>query len=106
QELRFKNERGEEYPEWEEKKLGSLAVIKTGNLNVQDAMNDGKFTFFDRSDEIKKYNKYTFDNEALIYAGEGSNFLPRYFKGKYGLHQRSYSIFNVQNVEIKYLFYF
>lgn len=105
QKIRFKDENGEDFPDWEAKKLDDIATIKTGNLNVQDATENGEYTFFDRSEEIKKYKEFTFDNEALIYAGEGSEFIPRYFKGKYGLHQRSYSIFNVKGVSIKYLYY-
>ena len=92
--------------EWEEKKLGDLAQVKTGNLNVEDAQDDGQFTFFDRSEAIKKYDEYSFDNEALIYGGEGSKFLPRYFKGKYGLHQRAYTVFNVNGTVMKFLYYF
>lgn len=104
--FRFKNENGNDFPDWEEKKLGDIATIKTGNLNVQDATDNGEFAFFDRSEEIKKYNEYTFNNEALIYSGEGSEFLPRYFNGKYGLHQRSYTIFDAKGVGVKYLYYF
>lgn len=106
QQIRFTDSESGSYPQWESKKLGDIATIKTGDLNVQDAQENGKYTFFDRSEDIKKYNKYSFDNEALIYAGEGSKFLPRYFKGKYGLHQRSYTIFDVYGVNMKLLYYF
>jgi type I restriction enzyme, S subunit len=106
QHIRFRDDKGKYFPEWEEKQLGEIAEIKTGNLNVEDAINDGEFVFFDRSEEVKKYNKYSFDNEALIYAWEWSKFLPRYFSGKYGLHQRSYTIFNVKNTNMIFLYYF
>ena len=106
QKIRFKDENGNEYPEWEEKDLGELVEVKTGNLNVDDANPEGKYHFFDRSIDIKRYDEYSFDNEALIYSGEGSEFLPRYFKGKYGLHQRAYTIFNPKNLYMKFLYYF
>lgn len=92
---------GEKYPKkrfegftepWNEYNLGEVAQIKTGNTNVQDAVPNGKFTFFDRSTEIKRIDKYYYDEEAIIYPGEGSEFYPRYFNGKYALHQRAYSI--------------
>ena len=105
QKIRFKDENGKDYPVWQNIELGELAQIKTGNLNVEDAKSDGEFTFFDRSTDIKKYDKYSFDNEALIYAGEGSEFLPRYYKGKYGLHQRAYTVFGTK-INIKFLYYF
>jgi type I restriction enzyme S subunit len=105
--VRFKDENGDFYADWEVKKLGELANIKTGNLNAQDAEEDGEYTFFDRSEDIKRYKEYSFDNEALIYAGEGSEFLPRYFNGKYGLHQRAYSISNTDNnINVKFLYYY
>ncbi len=105
QQIRFKDENGNEYPEWEKKNLGELVEVKTGNLNVDDANPKGKYHFFDRSIDIKRYDEYSFDNEALIYSGEGSEFLPRYFKGKYGLHQRAYTIFNPKNLYMKFLYY-
>ena len=106
QQIRFKDESGNPYPEWREKQLGEIATIKTGDLNVQDAKANGKYIFFDRSEQIKKYDEYSYDNEAIIYAGEGSEFLPRYYFGKYGLHQRAYTVYDAQNISIRFLYYF
>ena len=106
QKIRFKDENGNDYPDWKEKMLGGIANIQTGNMNVEDNMMDGEYYFFDRSITIKKLNSYTFDNEAIIYPGEGSEFLPRYFKGKYALHQRSYSINSIVGNNIKYIYHF
>jgi type I restriction enzyme, S subunit len=92
QELRFKGENGNDYPDWKTTMLDKICTIKTGNMNVQDSVSDGKYTFFDRSETIKKLNEYSYDEEALIYPGEGKSFYPRYFKGKYALHQRAYSL--------------
>ena len=92
QELRFKDQDGNNYPEWKTTTLDKICTIKTGNMNVQDSVSDGKYAFFDRSETIKKLNEYSYDEEALIYPGEGSSFYPRYFKGKYALHQRAYSL--------------
>ena len=106
QKIRFKDDNGNDYPDWEEKKLGEISKIQTGNMNVEDNISDGEYYFFDRSVTIKKLNSYTFDNEAIIYPGEGSEFLPRYFNGKYALHQRSYSINSVKDNSIKYVYHF
>ena len=76
-------------------KLGSIAQITNGNGDVQDAISEYQadlFPFFDRSDEVKYFKDYSFDEEAIIYAGEGSEFLPRYYNGKFALHQRCYAI--------------
>lgn len=103
QQLRFKDENGNEYPDWKDTKLNSIADIKTGNKNAQDSIENGKYMFFDRSVDIKYLNTFDFDEEAIIYPGEGSKFLPRYFKGKYSLHQRAYSIHNIK-IDPQYLY--
>src|SRR5699024_1694246 len=86
-ELRFKDENGKAFPDWKEIKLGDICKVSNGNSDVQDTVENGKYPFFDRSIEKRNLNEYHFNNEALIYSGEGSKFYPRYFKGKYGLHQ-------------------
>lgn len=100
-ELRFLEFDGE----WEEKKLMQIAKVKTGTKNVQDNIANGAYKFFDRSVEIKYLNTFDFDETAIIYPGEGSKFLPRFFSGKYSLHQRAYSIFDVK-INNYYLFYY
>lgn len=99
-ELRFQEFEGE----WEKEKLGTIAKIKTGNSNVQDSVKNGKYNFFDRSVDIKKMNKFDYDEEAIIYPGEGSQFFPQYYKGKYALHQRAYSITS-DKIDMRYLNY-
>ena len=81
----------------QECRLGDIATITNGNSNVQDAIteyNDDLYPFFDRSEEIKYLPTFLFDEEAIIYPGEGAEFFPRYFNGKFALHQRCYAIFD------------
>ena len=79
---------------WEEVRLGGVADIKSGKRNAQDAKQDGLYPLFDRSKEIKRSDKYLFDDFAVIVAGEGKEFFPRYYAGKFDLHQRAYAIYN------------
>jgi len=105
-ETEFKEtEIGEIPREWEVKKLGDMATIKTGKTDVKDAVEDGEYPLFDRSDQIKRSNKYLFDTEAVIVPGEGKDFTPRYYKGKFDLHQRTYAIFDFKELNGKYLFF-
>jgi type I restriction enzyme S subunit len=102
-EVRFK----EFSDEWKEVRLGEITEIKTGSSNREDSTEeDGKYTFFDRSEDIRTSNRYLFDGEAIIIAGEGQRFIPKYFIGKFDLHQRTYSIMNFQKSIGKYLFYY
>ncbi len=104
--LRFKQDDGSDFPDWEEKKLGEVSSITTGSSNRQDSGLDGEYTFFDRSEDIRTSNIYLFDGEAIIVGGEGSDFVPKYFVGKFDLHQRSYAIMNFKNASGMFLFYY
>jgi type I restriction enzyme S subunit len=92
QQIRFKRDDGENFPDWKEKRLGELVSISTGTSNREDSHLIGAYTFFDRSNDFRRSDKFLFDCEALIVAGEGKDFPPRYFNGKFDLHQRAYAI--------------
>ena len=88
--------------------IRNIAKVTNGKSDVKDAIDNGKYVFFDRSTLIKKSDKYLFDSEAIIIAGEDSRqiFEPRYFSGKFNLHQRCYVIYDFsENFFPKYLFY-
>ena len=106
QTLRFKDEQGNDFPEWEERKLGEVAEIATGASNREDSVLNGEYTFFDRSQDIRTSNRYLFDKEAIIVPGEGREFIPKYFIGKFDLHQRTYAVFDFKNTNGKFLFYY
>lgn len=78
--------------EWEYTKLEGLANISTGKCNREDAEEDGAYPLFDRSQEIKRSNVWLKDCEAIIVPGEGTSFIPRYYNGKFNLHQRCYCV--------------
>jgi len=92
--------------DWNKVKLGEIGNITTGDTNTQDAVIDGDYPLFDRSKKIKKSNKYLFDEEAVIVPGEGKEFKPRYYSGKFDLHQRAYAIWsNSDSLLNKFLYY-
>lgn len=90
---------------WKVEKLGTLANISTGKCNREDAEEDGIYPLFDRSQEIKKSNEWIKDCEAIIVPGEGTSFIPRYYKGKFNLHQRCYCVEPKYPDFGKFLFY-
>src|SRR5690606_5291219 len=106
QEIRIKDENGNNLQDWEEKRLGEITKISTGSSNRQDSGLDGEYTFFDRSEDIRKSNIYLFDGEAVIVPGEGQNFKPKYFIGKFDLHQRTYAIMDFNYSHGKFIFYY
>lgn len=106
QKVRFKDENGYNFPEWEKKKLGEIAQIKTGSSNRVDSNLQSQYTFFDRSQEVRKSDKYLFDCEAVIVAGEGQEFIPKHFVGKFDLHQRTYAIMQFKKADGRFLYYY
>ena len=93
-----------------EYRMGDIVTITNGNSNVQDAVTqskDGLYPFFDRSEDIKYLPTFLFDKEAIIYPGEGTEFMPRYFKGKFALHQRCYAIFDFNEIiNARFLYFY
>ena len=91
---------------WQVVRLGDICDIETGKSNrVDSTKNKGKYVFFDRSQDIRTSDIYLFDGEAIIVAGEGQEFIPKYFIGKFDLHQRAYSIMNFGLNKGKFLYY-
>ena len=91
--------------EWADVKLSDIAYITTGNSNREDSTLDGEYSFFDRSVDIRKSSRYLFDSEAVIVAGEGQEFVPKHFKGKFDLHQRTYAIMDFKDCIGRFIFY-
>ena len=87
--------------------MSTLCSIKSGKSDTKDAVDGGEYAFFDRSKLVKRSSRYLFDCEALIVAGEGAEFLPKHYIGKFDLHQRAYAIHNFsEKINVKYLFYY
>lgn len=99
--LRFPEFEGE----WDVRSLSDLfGKITNGKANAQDHVSHGKYPLFDRSTEIKKSNKFEYEGRAVIIPGEGMRFQPRYFEGKFDLHQRTYALLESRE-SILFLFY-
>lgn len=92
---------------WHVVPMGQLCSIKSGKSDTKDAVEDGAYAFFDRSRKVKKSSRYLYDCEALIIPGEGTEFVPRHFVGKFDLHQRAYALFNFSDrVDVRFLYHY
>lgn len=93
--------------EWEVKKLGEVADIRTGKRNNQDKVSDGLYPFFVRSQDVERINIYSYDGEAVLVPGEGGiGNIFHYINGKFEVHQRVYKISDFSNVSGKYVYYY
>lgn len=74
--------------------LGSLVNITTGKLNVNAAKESGKYPFFTCARGIYAIDKYAFDCEAILLAGNNAvgDFNVKHYKGKFNAYQRTYVI--------------
>ncbi|MGL5149015.1 MAG: restriction endonuclease subunit S [Clostridium sp.] len=107
QKLRFKDENGNDYPEWEEKRLGEIADIRTGKKDLINKVDDGQYPFFVRSKNIEKINSYSFDGEAILIPGDGQiGQVYHYINGKFDYHQRVYKISDFISGKGKYIYYY
>ena len=89
--------------------LADIADIGTGSSNTNEAVEDGKYPFFVRSQEPLRKNDYEYDETAIITAGDGVGVgkVYHYIEGKYALHQRAYRIhINTPEVVPKYYFHY
>ena len=75
--------------EWKKKPLGDICVIKTGNKDVNQGSEGGKYPFFTCAQKIYKIDNYVFDGEAILIAGNGF-FNVKYYNGKFDAYQRTY----------------
>lgn len=89
--------------------LCEIADISTGNSNTNEAVEDGKYPFFVRSQEPLRKNDFEYDETAIITAGDGVGVgkVYHYVEGRYALHQRAYRIhINTPEVMPKYYFHY
>jgi type I restriction enzyme S subunit len=92
---------------WKNINLGdSCKNIKTGKLDANAMVPDGKYRFYTCAKDYYSIDKYAFDTEALLISGNGANVgYVHYYKGKFNAYQRTYVLYDfVENILfIKYL---
>lgn len=79
--------------EWEVKRLGDIAHIKTGSRNNEHKVEGGDYPFFVRSEFVERIDGYAYDCEAILVPGEGKiGEIFHYITGRFDVHQRVYAI--------------
>ena len=64
----------------------------TGKLDSNAMVEDGEYPFFTCAKEVFRIDKYAFDQEALLLAGNNAagKYDVKYYKGKFNAYQRTY----------------
>jgi len=93
---------------WTVKRLRYLCLIQTGDKDTVDAIDDGEFPFFVRSQTVEHIDSFTFDCEAVLTAGDGVGVgkVFHHYVGKFDVHQRVYVMYRFKNILGRYLYYF
>jgi type I restriction enzyme, S subunit len=90
-------------------KLETIVNIVTGKLNSNEMVENGKYPFFTCSRDIYKIDKYAFDTEAILLAGNNASgdFNVKHYKGKFNAYQRTYVITakDEMKIDYRYLYY-
>lgn len=94
--------------EWKKNFIGNLCSIKTGNKDTQNKVENGKYPFFVRSQNVERINSYSFDGEAILTAGDGVGVgkVFHYVDCKFDYHQRVYNLHNFNCVNGRFLYEF
>ena len=71
----------------------------TGKLDSNAMVADGEYPFFTCAKEVFRIDKYAFDQEALLLAGNNAagKYDVKYYKGKFNAYQRTYVLGLKQN---------
>lgn len=91
--------------EWDKKSLYNICKIETGKLDVNAMVEDGGYPFFTCSKQVYRIDKYAYNCEALLMAGNGDIGDIKYYDGKFNAYQRTYVLYDF-SCDIKYVMYF
>ena len=74
--------------------LGEISTIKTGKLNSEAAVINEIYPFFTCSQETYRTNTFSFDQEAVLLAGNNASAIYplKIYCGKFDVYQRTYVI--------------
>ena len=96
--LRFKDNNGNDYPQWEKKKLGDIVQFldnKRKPLEQSERIH-GKYPYYGASGIIDYINNYIFDEELVLLSEDGANIIDRNYPicyiatGKYWVNNHAH----------------
>ena len=78
QKLRFKDNNGNDYTAWEEKRLENILKIKHGKSQKEIECNNGKYPILATGGEIGRTNSYLWDKPCVLIGRKGTIDKPQY----------------------------
>lgn len=84
--------------------LGEVTEIFTGQKDVNAGNPNGRYPFFTCAHKTYSIDSFTFDDEAVLVAGNG-DFNVKYYEGKFDVYQRTYVLTKKSpRVSMKFIF--
>lgn len=92
---------------WQTLKLGELVSIKTGKIDANKAVENGKYPFFTCAREISRIDDAPYEGKVVLVAGNG-DLNVKYYEGKFNAYQRTYFLTSLDERKAlpKYIFLF
>lgn len=90
---------------WKKNFLGNCCTIRTGKLDANAMVSNGKYRFYTCAKNYYLIDKYAFNTDALLISGNGANVgYIHHYHGKFNAYQRTYVLnkFSESIIFIKY----
>jgi type I restriction enzyme S subunit len=100
--LRFKDENGNDYADWEEKKLGDVCEIGSGKDYKH--LEKGNIPVFGTGGYMLSVNKYLHSGETVFIGRKGTIDKPFYFKGEFWTVDTLFYTHTFKNVIPKFIY--
>lgn len=113
QEIRFKDENGEDYPEWEEKRLGEIAKCHDSKrIPISATKREqivGQYPYYGANGIQGYINDYIFEGEFVLLAEDGGNFddfatrpIAQFVSGKFWVNNHAHILSTMNNTKFMY----
>lgn len=89
---------------WKQEMVSSIAPILTGKKDANYGTPSGKYPFFTCAQEPLHAENFSFDNNAIILAGNG-DFNVKLYRGKFEAYQRTYVLIPYKQCNLFNLFF-
>ena len=93
---------------WEVIRARYLCTVSTGDGDTIDAVDEGDYPFYVRSDTPQRSDRFGYDTEAVLTSGDGAG-VGKVFHlvaGKFAAHQRVYVLHSFQHVSASFFYRF
>jgi restriction endonuclease S subunit len=93
--------------QWQTLKLGGIVSIKTGKIDANKAIENGKYPFFTCAREIYRIDDAPYEGKVVLVAGNG-DLNVKYYEGKFNAYQRTYFLTSLDENRAlpKYIYFF